>query len=146
MQRSDVTTANPGVASPATPLAMTGIWRTIRDYILWSYERGTIQYDVMVTLILFFVFLSPHWINFKDRPVEVNPHRTEVVVEADGNDGGLIFQIDGSVVPGNDDSEVRAELLRTIEPISGNVSIKKYAADRDRSGKVRSYRVWVQRQ
>ena len=29
----------------------SNFWRTIRDYILWSYERGTIQYDIMVTLI-----------------------------------------------------------------------------------------------
>ena len=52
---------------------MTEIWRTIRGYILWSHERGTIQYDVMVTLILLFLFLSPVWINFKDKPVEHNP-------------------------------------------------------------------------
>ena len=43
--------------TPAVP--MSRIWRTIRDFILWSYERGTLQYDVMVTLILLFVFLSP---------------------------------------------------------------------------------------
>ena len=46
------------VDAPAVP--MTRFWRTIRDYIFWSYERGTIQYDVMVTLILLFVFLSPN--------------------------------------------------------------------------------------
>ena len=40
--------------APAVP--MSKIWRTIRDFILWSYERGTLQYDVMVTLILLFVF------------------------------------------------------------------------------------------
>jgi len=46
------------------------VWRTIRGFILWSHERGTIQYDVMVTLILLFVFLSPRFINFNDRPVQ----------------------------------------------------------------------------
>ena len=56
------------------------VWRTIRDFILWSYERGTLQYDVMVTLILLFVFLSPYWINFHDKPVERNPHPSGVVV------------------------------------------------------------------
>ena len=30
----------------AIAVPMTEIWRTIRGYILWSYERGTIQYDV----------------------------------------------------------------------------------------------------
>jgi hypothetical protein len=122
---------------------MTGIWRTLRDYILWSYERGTIQYDVMVTLILFFIFLSPYWINFKDKPVQRNPQRTEVVVVADGRDG-LIFQIDGTAFQGQDDDHVRAELARIIEPISGKVAITKY--ERHRDGNSVEYKVWVQKQ
>ena len=124
---------------------MTGIWRTLRDYILWSYERGTIQYDVMVTLILLFIFLSPFWINFKDKPVQRDLHRTEVVVVA-GEAGGLIFQIDGSTIRGKDDEEVRAELLQIIEPISGKVSITRYETDHDQSGQARTYKVWVRKQ
>jgi len=69
---------------------MNAIWRTIRGYILWSYERGTIHYDVMVTLILIFVFLSPYWINFKDKPTERNPHPTGVSVLPDAQ-GGFIY-------------------------------------------------------
>jgi hypothetical protein len=121
---------------------MTGIWHTIRDYILWSYERGSIQYDVMVTLILFFVFLSPYWIDFKDKPAQRNPHRTEVVVVSDGQ-GGLIFQIDGSVIQGKENDEVRAELSRIIAPISGDVDITKFEPERDRGGRVLEYKVWA---
>ena len=61
-----------------------GAWRTIRGFILWSHERGTIQYDVMVTLILLFVFFSPRLIDFNDRPVARNPHATGVVVYGNG--------------------------------------------------------------
>lgn len=122
---------------------MIGIWRTLRDYILWSYERGTIQYDVMVTLILLFIFLSPYWINFKDKPVQRSPHRTEVVVVADGQ-AGLIFQIDGSEVQGRDDGQVKAELSRIIEPISGKVAITKY--ERQRVGHGVEYKVWAHKQ
>jgi hypothetical protein len=40
-----------------------GILRTV----LWAYERGTWQYDLMVMAILAFIFLSPrNW--FNDRP------------------------------------------------------------------------------
>ena len=124
---------------------MTGIWRTLRDYVLWSYERGTIQYDVMVTLILLFIFLSPFWIDFKDKPVQSDSHRTEVVVVA-GEAGELIFQIDGSTIRGKDDEEVRAELLQIIEPISGKVSITRYETDHKQSGKARTYKVWVRKQ
>jgi hypothetical protein len=134
------------MAAPALP--MTGIWRTIRDYIFWSYERGTIQYDVMVTIILLFVFLSPRLINFKDKPVEHNPHRTGVAVVPDGQ-GGLIYQIEAAAVGqavGSDDSVIRGELLQIIEPISGEVSITKVEAVRDSSGRVLSYKVWVARE
>src|ERR1700731_3276551 len=91
------------MAAPTVP--MSGIWRTIRDYIFWSYERGTIQYDVMVTLILVFVFLSPTLINFKDKPVEHNPHRTGVAVVPDGQ-GGLIYQFEAAAVAGKDDAAI----------------------------------------
>ncbi|MGA9967476.1 MAG: hypothetical protein WBQ10_19925 [Terriglobales bacterium] len=134
------------MAAPAVP--MTGIWRTIRDYIFWSYERGTIQYDVMVTIILLFVFLSPRLINFKDKPVEHNPHRTGVAVVPDGQ-GGLIYQIEAAAVGqavGNDDSVIRGELLQIIEPISGEVSITKVESVRDGSGRILSYKVWVARE
>ena len=131
------------MAAPTVP--MSGIWRTIRDYIFWSYERGTIQYDVMVTLILVFVFLSPKLINFKDKPVEHNPHRTGVAVVPDGQ-GGLIYQIEAAAVTSQDDGAVRSQLLDIIEPISGEVSITKVEPIRDGSGHVLSYKVWVARE
>ncbi len=140
MDRVEAKSANVDVPS----LPMGGLWRTIRGYILWSYERGTIQYDVMVTLILVFVFFSPYWINFNDKPIDRSPHRTLVAVVPDGSDG-FIYQIEASAVQGKDDSAIRAQLLHIIEPISGAVSISKYETVRDRSGRVLSYKVWVQR-
>ncbi len=129
--------------APGVP--MTTFWRTIRDYILWSYERGTIQYDIMVTLILVFVFFSPFWINFHDKPVERNPHPSGVVVTPEAG-GGFIYQIDGAAIPGKDDATVRAQLLRIVEPISGEVSITRYEAVRDRQGRVLTYKVWVHKE
>jgi hypothetical protein len=130
------------VTAPTVPVS--GIGRTIRNYVLWSYERGTIHYDVMVTLILLFVFFSPKLINFKDKPVERNPQRTGVMVIPDGQ-GGLIYQVDAAAIAGNNDGAIRNQLLQIIEPISGEVSISNYEAVRDRSGRILSYKVFVQR-
>jgi len=134
--------ANAAVSKPVAPVA--GIWRTLRSYILWSHERGSVQYDVMVTLILLFVFFSPKLINFKDKPVEHNPHPTGVVVIPDGQ-GGLIYQVEASAVAGEDEGARQAELLAIIEAISGEVSITKVEAERNRSGRVEHYKVWVDR-
>jgi hypothetical protein len=138
-----VETATHVAGAPA--VRMNAIFRTIRDFVLWSYERGTIQYDIMVTLILLFVFLSPLWVNFNDKPVQHNPHQTEVVVAPDGQ-GGFVYKVDASAVLSQGDAPVRAELLRIIEPISGGVSISKVEPIRDRAGRVLAYKVWVQRE
>ena len=65
--------------SPTLPQAQAGVlgggferfWEKVRigvaRTVLWSYERGTWQYDLMVAAILAFIFLSPRtW--FNDRP------------------------------------------------------------------------------
>ncbi len=147
MERADI-----AVNHRSVPQArMTAIWRTVRNYILWSYERGTIHYDVMVTLILIFILFSPRWINFNDKPVERNPHRSEVVITPDGR-GGLIYQVSGSAIasPENsspsDDRQLRSALLRVIEPISGEVSITRIEPVLDRGGRVLNYKVWVEKQ
>ena len=124
---------------------MGAIWRTIRGYILWSYERGSLHYDIMVTLILIFVFLSPHLINFKDKPVERNPHLTGVVV-IPGEKGDFIYQIQASAVNTTTGQDVRRQLEQIIEPIAGAVSISKYETVKDGSGHVQSYKVWVEKE
>ena len=139
MHRAEITTA-----APSAPLPMNAIWRTIRSYVLWQHERGTLHYDVMVTLILIFIFLSPRVINFNDKPISRNPHPTEVVVTSDA-EGHLLYQIAGNAVTAGDDQSVRAQLLHIIEPISGAVSIVSYEPVKDLKGKVQSYRVMATR-
>ena len=124
---------------------MNAIWRTIRSYILWQHERGTLHYDIMVTLILIFIFFSPRVINFKDKPISRDPHPTEVVVTSDA-EGRLIYQVSANAVNAADDSALRDQLLRIIEPISGAVSIVSYEKVFDHKGKLEGYRVVARRE
>jgi len=124
---------------------MGAIWRTIRGYILWSYERGSLHYDIMVTLILLFIFVSPHFINFKDKPVERNPHLTGVVV-IPGEKGGFIYQIQASAVNAAPGGDIRRQLEQIIEPISGAVTITRYETLKDGLGRPLSYKVWVEKE
>jgi hypothetical protein len=124
---------------------MGAIWRTIRGYILWSYERGSLHYDIMVTLILLFVFVSPHFLNFKDKPVERNPHLTGVVV-LPGEKGEFIYQIEASAVNTAAGGDVRRQLEQIIEPISGAVSITNVETVKDAKGRPLSYKVWVEKE
>jgi hypothetical protein len=122
----------------------------LHSYIFWTYERGSLHYDVMVTLILLFLFLSPRFIDFKDRPVEtVALHASEVLVKEAGSEGSnsrFMYQIRADDMGGaSTDSERRAAILRVIEPISGEVTLERYQPVRDAQGKVIAYDAWVLR-
>lgn len=121
---------------------MSKIWQVIRGYIWWTYPRGSVHYDVMVTLILAFIFLTPRWF-FNDKPTERVPHHSEVVVLPDGD--SFQYQIDASAVSGKDEDTIREDLLHVVEPIAGEAEIERFEAVRDDHGKPKIYRVWVRR-
>jgi hypothetical protein len=126
------------------------MFKLIRNYIFWAYERGSFHYDVMVTAILIFMFVSPHLIDFKDKPVEtVALHASEVLVREAGTSGGssrFIYQVRADDMSGaRTDPERRAAILRVIEPISGEVSLERYEPIRDMQGKIIAYNAWVLR-
>jgi hypothetical protein len=123
--------------------AMGKISQTIKGYVWWMYPRGSVHYDVMVTLILAFIFLGPLWINFRDKPTERSPYQTEVVVKAEGN--GFLYKVDASAIKPGDDEAIREELLRVIEPVAGEIRIDRYEAVRDDKHNVVAYQVWGHR-
>jgi hypothetical protein len=131
------------VGPPSLP--MNAVWRTIRSYILWQHERGTLHYDIMVTLILIFVFFSPRLINFNDKPALRDPHLTDVVVTPDAQ-GVLVYQISAGAITPGDERSVREQLLRVIKPISGEVSIVSSTAVADGKGHVQNYKVVARRE
>jgi hypothetical protein len=145
LQSVDISTTATGTTATGAPsLPMRGVWPTIRSYIFWQHERGTLHYDIMVTLILIFVFFSPRVITFNDKPALRSPHASDVVVTADAQ-GGLLYQISAAAITPGDDQAVRDQLLHIIQPISGEVTIVKYEGIPDGKGQVQAYRVLVKR-
>jgi hypothetical protein len=127
--------------------------KLLRSYVFWTYERGSVHYDILVTLILIFMFLSPRLIDFKDRPVEtVALNSSEVLVKEAGTSGGasrFMYQIRADQAGGpqadQTDDQRRAAMLRVIEPISGAVTVERYEPVLDTHSKVVAYNVWVVR-
>jgi hypothetical protein len=120
------------------------VWRTIKRYIFWTYERGSFHYDVMVTLILVFIFAAPRFIDFKDQPKDQLGHPIAISYTDAGDQ--LVYEVDASIVDAQDEGMVRTNLLRVIEPISGRVSILKTEAIRDSSGRIVAYRAVVHKE
>src|SRR6185312_2188868 len=114
--------------------------KILRSYLFWTYERGSFHYDIMVTLILLFLFVSPRFIDYKDKPVEtVALQSSEVLVKTTGlnrenKDEGaaFVYQIRAEDLTGaTTETDRRAAILRLIEPISGEVTLERYEPVRD---------------
>jgi len=105
----------PAEASPR--LGYTGwsmrpsAWQALKRFVLWDYERGGWQYDVMVALILAFIFLTPRdW--FRDLP---RVPRASRIAALPAERGALVFWIEAELLAGvPDDQRVRKaeDLLR----------------------------------
>ena len=122
----------------------------LRNYFFWSYERGSMHYDIMVTAIILFVLVGPRFIDFKDTPVKTVPlHSSEVLVKSSRTaDGGasFVYEVRADDLRGAaSDAEIKAGLLRVIEPISGEVSLQGYQPVQDTHGKVVAYEATVTR-
>ena len=125
--------------------------KLLNSYIFWAYERGSIQYDVMVTAILLFIFVGPRFIDFKDKPVTNVPSRSsEVLVKSTGSNGDgavrFTYEISANDVSGASNlSERNAALLRIIEPIAGEVVLEDSQPVYDTKGKLVAYDATVRR-
>jgi hypothetical protein len=125
----------------------------LKSYLWWTYERGSLHYDVLVTLILLFLFVSPFFIDYHDRPVETVALRsTEVLVKSAGQVGSspqFVYQIRidvrGGPTPYQTEDERRAAILRVIEPIAGAVTYERADPMYDEQKKIVAYNAWVLR-
>jgi len=116
--------------------------KTLSAYLWWTEERGSFRYDVMVTLILLFIFVTPHLWNYRDRPAPRGMSSSEVLVKTESPDH-FLYQINASQIDKSQDIETA--LLHNVEAISGDVVLDKYKAAKDSSGKIVAYRVWAHR-
>jgi hypothetical protein len=118
--------------------------KLLRNYIFWTYERGSFHYDVMVTLILIFLFVSPRFIDYKDKPLLITPLRhSEVLVKeqkATGDEPTFVYEIRVDDLKGaKTDSEMREAIMNVVEPIAGDATLVKYAPVVDGKGQIVAY-------
>ena len=124
--------------------------RTLGGYIFWTHERGSLHYDVMVTLILLFLFLSPHFIDFHDRPIPEVPQRSsEVLVREAGSSGEghrFVYEIRADDLEGaNSSAELQAHIERIVHGIAGDAQILSVKPVTDPRRRVVAYDVDVLR-
>jgi len=120
----------------------------LKSYFYWTYPRGSFHYDVMVTLILLFIFVTPQFWNFGDKASNLaGPSQPIRIV---GNDGrGLIITVaaaDVNVSLDASDAVVRKALRKAIEPVTGDAEYVEYwELSRDAEGKPLAWKIWAHR-
>ena len=91
------------------------LWLAIRPALLWSYRRGSWQYDVVVVAILAFIFLPPRDV-FDDQPRP--PTVREIPALALGEDV-RIFWVDSRVVDEEPKDEAESRLRALLKQRTG---------------------------
>jgi hypothetical protein len=124
--------------------------QVLKSYFYWTYPRGSFHYDVMVTLILLFIFVTPQipgW-SYGDKPSKAAGPAQPIVVIGDG-DHGLIITVrasDVNVPAAATDAVVKKALRKAIEPVTGDaVSVEKWELTRDENGSPAAWKVWAHR-
>jgi hypothetical protein len=82
-------------------------WRRVGRFVLWDFPRACWQYDVMVALILAFIFLTPRGF-FRDQP------RPPSIVMLEGHEGLDVFLLAPEVLQGVPESEKRSKATALI--------------------------------
>ena len=115
----------------------------LKRFILWDYARASWQYDVMVGVILVFIFLTPRsW--FRDQPRM--PQASQVTVLAGGH-GNDVLWIDPELLAGVPDEQRVAKLAELLksrpEILKGRMgtalSITRVEPILDSEGEVQGY-------
>ena len=82
----------------------------LKRFIFWDYARATWQYDVMVAIILAFIFLTPRE-KFGDQP---RIPRASNIALLPGEHGSSMYWIDPELLP-NRDTDVTGNYTYTQE-------------------------------
>ena len=122
----------------------------LHRYLFWTYERGSFHYDVMVTLILLFLFVAPHVIDFHDRPIPEIPARSsEILVRNAGMQGGqhkFIYEIRAEDLHDpHTDADLRARVAEQVTDIAPDAQIAAIKAVKDPHGRTVAYAATVLR-
>ena len=133
------------------PQSRRSVKQVLLSYFYWTYSRGSLHYDVMVTLILLFIFVTPQlpgW-TYADKPSPNGGplHPIQVI----GNDGqGVIVTVQAEDVnldlkTSERDADVRKALRSAIESVTGDdVFVVRWETATDGEGRA-VWKVWAHR-
>ena len=134
-------------SSDAVSKPRRGFKGLLHSYFYWEYPRGCVHYDVMVSLILLFIFVTPHLWDFGAKPTPFSGITHPIQVAAYGTQGLMVTvrASDVSIPAGASDYAVKEALRKAIEPVTGDaVFVERWKTTADANGNL-SWQVWAHR-
>jgi hypothetical protein len=129
------------------PEPKRGTIEILKSYFYWTYPRGCFHYDVMVTLILAFIFITPHLWNYGDKPSSSAGLLHPILLTGDGTHGMIVTvqAADVNVPSGATDAVVKKALRQAILPVSGDaVVVERWETITDAQGNL-TWKIWAHR-
>jgi hypothetical protein len=107
---------------------MRTLWRGIVRTVFWSYERRSWPYDVMVIVIVLFVFLPRQWFHDQPQSAAVQSSAVQIISEDSANLTST-YRLEADILPVEKRSttatpelerETHDILGRTVEELKGH--------------------------
>jgi len=115
---------------------LQAIWRKLISFLWWTHPRGSLEYDIMVSLILAFIFLTPRTV-FRDQPQVLGEHPMAVQVVSNAHQHQYM-------ILGARPNATRAELQQLLEKYVGHgVTIHEIKTVGDTPDTPLLYDVWT---
>ncbi len=124
-----------------------GLGEIFKSYFYWTYPRGSFHYDVMVTLILLFIAVTPHLWNYGEQPSSIAHLSHPIQVTGDGRHGMIITVAasDINIPAGASYSDVKNTLRQAVMPVTGDaVFVERWETTTDAQGNL-VWTVWAHR-
>ena len=109
----------------------------MKRFLLWSFERGSVQYDVICVVILAFIFIMPPAF-FDDRP-DTHPHLYDQAIRPiRDDDGRLGYKVDNA--------KTEQDAVQRLKAALGEaVIVSRTEPVYDTEGALVAYSIWVSR-
>jgi hypothetical protein len=117
----------------------------MRRHLLWTFERGSFQWDMMCCLILAFLFLIPRDF-FEDVPDFMQLSATESIRKTVDRNGNMVYttRLDEPRFFDTDDTRHLAiEVLK--RSVGEPVRASRIQPIRDRTGRLIAYAIWKEK-
>ena len=114
--------------------------------VFWSYERGTLPYDIMCLTILMFIFLIP--VNFfHDKPGldnKLNESREGIHWIHDTEENSLLSINSELLFVNQDNNSLKKSIQYHVEKVlEKSIVISNVEPVKDENGKTITYLVWI---